>query len=212
MGGANTWRGQITGEDWMRDMEKRVLHEERRPAISTASDLMGPGLGPFSVEVTDWNSATTVFNGMLHSLPGAYNSPDATRFWMGTNQATGDGSGLQRVSEYAGHTTDVAWPRFTYLRKFSTPVSGDDDLTERAISLNRVWSPWRIEDNTPPGMIGQYANTAIAPNGWRLCNGALLVRADYPDLFAVIGTTYNTGGEPADQFRIPTIAQRVIKV
>lgn len=189
------------------------MHEERRPSLRTAADLMGPGMGPFSVQVTDWNSATTVFNGMLHSLPGSFNSPDATRYWMGISQGNAEGSGLQRVSEYAGHTTDIAWPRFTYLRKFSTPIAADEDLTERADgTANRVWSPWRIEDNTPPGMIGQYANVAIAPNGWRVCNGALLVIADYPDLYAVIGTSFNTGGEPAGQFRIPTIAQRVIKI
>lgn len=39
--------------------------------------------------------------------------------------------------------------------------------------------------------------------GWLRADGRLLSRASYPALFAAIGTTYNTGTVPSDQFRIP---------
>lgn len=42
-----------------------------------------------------------------------------------------------------------------------------------------------------------------APAGFLLEDGTVLVRATYPQLFAVMGTTHNTGGETSLQFRLP---------
>lgn len=44
---------------------------------------------------------------------------------------------------------------------------------------------------------------SAAPVGFLLLDGTVRLRADYPALFAVIGTTYNTGGETSLQFRMP---------
>lgn len=60
-----------------------------------------------------------------------------------------------------------------------------------------------------PGMTMFYAG-ATAPGGWLLCDGALLNRADYPTLFAAIGTAYNIGGETGAQFRVPNVKGKVI--
>lgn len=186
----------------MRGMEKRVLHEERRPQVRTASDILGPGIAPYCVRIEDWNTDETYFNGFFYSEPGAFNTPKSERYWMGANLATEPGFGLQRVSEYFGDTTDVAWPRQVWVRKFWT-ASPDTP---------REWSIWRIEDNNPPGMIVEYGGTlGSAPNGWMSCNGSVLNRASYPDLFGAIGTRYNTGGETGTQFRIPTASGKVIK-
>lgn len=95
-----------------------MLHEERRPSIQAAADLLGPGIAPHSVEVADWNAPETVFNGFFHSLPGSVNSPDASKYWMGLSQATEDGYGLQRITEYNAGTTNTTWPSATYVRKF----------------------------------------------------------------------------------------------
>lgn len=42
-----------------------------------------------------------------------------------------------------------------------------------------------------------------APSGYLLEDGGVLARASYADLFAVIGTSHNTGGESGAQFRLP---------
>lgn len=47
-----------------------------------------------------------------------------------------------------------------------------------------------------------YHNNTPSP-GWLKCNGAVLLRASYPRLFAVIGTLHNIGGETSLQFRLP---------
>jgi len=53
-----------------------------------------------------------------------------------------------------------------------------------------------------PGMITQYGS-AVAPTGYLLCNGSDHLRATYPDLFAVIGTTYGSSGGLT--FRVPNL-------
>lgn len=53
---------------------------------------------------------------------------------------------------------------------------------------------------------------AVAPSGWFMCDGSLKLRLSYPDLFAAIGTAYNTGtvDENSTNFRLPDARGRVI--
>lgn len=48
-----------------------------------------------------------------------------------------------------------------------------------------------LSDGFQIGDIRQIPHSTI-PMGWLECNGASLLRTDYPDLFAIIGTTYGT--------------------
>ncbi len=54
----------------------------------------------------------------------------------------------------------------------------------------------------PSGTIVMFAGSS-APSGWLLCDGSVLSRVDYTNLFNSIGITYNTGGETGAQFRLP---------
>lgn len=106
----------IDAADWMRDKEKRLAHEEARPQIKDASDLMGPGLAATAIQVQDWSSDEAAFNGLLFSQPTAANSPDTARWWIGTVIATPDGFGTQTVREFRG----ALQPTDRYVREFST--------------------------------------------------------------------------------------------
>lgn len=44
---------------------------------------------------------------------------------------------------------------------------------------------------------------SFVPWGWLAENGSIVAQATYPALFAVIGSTYNTGGEGVGNFRLP---------
>lgn len=50
--------------------------------------------------------------------------------------------------------------------------------------------------------------SATVPDGFLLCNGAAYSRAEYPELFAVIGTTYGVG-DGSTTFNVPNLVKRV---
>jgi microcystin-dependent protein len=57
----------------------------------------------------------------------------------------------------------------------------------------------------PVGAVIPFAMNST-PAGWVTCNGAVVNRiGTYADLFNVIGTTYNIGGESSTQFRLPDL-------
>ena len=51
-----------------------------------------------------------------------------------------------------------------------------------------------------------FASRDVIPPGFLECAGQNLLRADYPDLFAAIGTTY--GSTSGDQFNLPDLRRR----
>lgn len=56
------------------------------------------------------------------------------------------------------------------------------------------------------GEIIPYAGATSPDDRWLPCDGASLLRDDYPDLFAVIGTTY--GAVDSDHFNLPAFPGR----
>jgi hypothetical protein len=66
----------------------------------------------------------------------------------------------------------------------------------------------RVKDKTgflvPVGTVVAFAGIS-APEGWLLCDGALHSRATYPELSAVLASTY--GGDPSN-FRVPDLRGR----
>jgi len=67
----------------------------------------------------------------------------------------------------------------------------------------------RPVEQVPPGVVWSYAG-ALAPDGWLFCHGTILSQLDYPELYAVIGSLFNIGGEPEGTFRLPDLRQRFI--
>lgn len=57
-----------------------------------------------------------------------------------------------------------------------------------------------IANIVPPGTVIAYAGSTVPP-GWLLCNGASLLRADYPALFNAIGV--NSGEPDSTHFNLP---------
>jgi microcystin-dependent protein len=63
----------------------------------------------------------------------------------------------------------------------------------------------------PIGAMLAFAGTSDSPDGrWLICDGRLLKQDDYPDLYLVVSTNFNIGGETAGQFRIPDTRGRTI--
>ena len=76
-------------------------------------------------------------------------------------------------------------------------------LTMLAPTVEQLRKDWR--EALGIYNVGQCAHFAQStpPPGWLKRNGAVVSRTTYADLFAEIGTTYNTGGEAATDFRLP---------
>lgn len=79
-------------------------------------------------------------------------------------------------------------------------ITGADTSTNKTIDVNSL---------TPSGVISVFAGSS-APSGWQMCNGQELSQTTYSALFAVVGTTYNTGGETSGNFRVPDLRGRVV--
>jgi microcystin-dependent protein len=56
----------------------------------------------------------------------------------------------------------------------------------------------------PAGIIAPFAGTVV-PSGWLACQGQAVSQVTYAALFAAIGTTWNTTGEGAGNFRLPDL-------
>lgn len=61
----------------------------------------------------------------------------------------------------------------------------------------------------PVGSIMDFAGANDPSSEWLLCDGRQLSQAGFPALFTVVGSSYNTGGETAGNFRIPDLRGRV---
>lgn len=82
-------------------------------------------------------------------------------------------------------------------------------LDSRVSNLERASAtPPGTDTLNPTGTMMEFAGT-VAPAGYLMADGAVKDRSDFAALFAVIGTTFNTGGETALQFRLPNRKGRV---
>jgi len=74
----------------------------------------------------------------------------------------------------------------------------------------KTWEPGYGEDTTPIGTITWFAASAV-PTSYLECSGGVVDISDYTDLYYVIGTKYNTGGEVAGKFRLPDLRGEFIR-
>jgi microcystin-dependent protein len=59
------------------------------------------------------------------------------------------------------------------------------------------------------GTILPFAGSTL-PDGYLECDGTVVLQADYPELYAQIGVTWNTGGEAGNAFRLPELRGRAL--
>lgn len=67
----------------------------------------------------------------------------------------------------------------------------------------------KTNDNTPVGTI-IWSTNAVIPVGYLLCNGSLISRTDYKELFDVIGETFGSG-DGATTFALPNLIGKFIE-
>lgn len=65
-----------------------------------------------------------------------------------------------------------------------------------------------VNGAVPIGVVNPFAGT-VAPNGWLLCGGQTVSRAEYVGLFLTIGTTYGAG-DGSTTFAVPDLRGRAV--
>lgn len=103
-----------------------------------------------------------------------------------------------------------------FLGLFQDPVTGqriepeDDEIDALLQQRERDLEDFVSQQGSIPAGAEVVVRFAVVagqePAGLLLENGTVKDRATYPALFAAIGTTFNTGGEAADEFRLPNEA------
>jgi len=83
-----------------------------------------------------------------------------------------------------------------------SPLS-DDEIGEIWIAVQNSFERSSFMD---AGLIMHYAGSTI-PDGWLACDGSSVAQSEYPELYAVIGTTF--GGSGAN-FNLPNLEDRFI--
>lgn len=81
------------------------------------------------------------------------------------------------------------------------PAASADDRPAPQLGLIE-----QVSRASPSGTIVAFAGRKV-PNGWLLCDGRPLKRNDFPDLFSVIGNTFNESPS-SDSFSLPDLRGR----
>src|SRR5262245_38186900 len=89
------------------------------------------------------------------------------------------------------------------------PPSGWPAMLTQALNSIVGHLVMRIGDleakRTAAGRMG-LSVTALKTPGEVKCDGTIYSKKGLPELYRAIGNTFNTGGETADQFRVPNIS------
>ena len=153
------WRPSVTFDDWMRDIEKRVLNQERRPSVAPAFDIVGRGISTYAQPVDDWNSDGPIVNGFFYSVSNqVVNSPDDDCHWIGLVEANPVGQGIQRVWEYLEDVDDDADPSTPPIQ---VPSTGTEQWQRTFVTNDdgtRTYTPWQVAG-------GATGSTPIGPAG-----------------------------------------------
>lgn len=133
------WGTPVHPGDALRQLQRRVMRQERRSAVRSLDATLGDGMAALAVQIVDWNATDTLLNGFYYSAPGAVNTPDTLLSWTGQTIAKDDGTGMQQVWNTDGPST-LYWMR-TYV-----PTPEEDG--------NVIFSAWK-RFATPSGYIDE---------------------------------------------------------
>jgi len=132
-----------------------------------------------------------------------------TTVYQETQNATTNAVGMFIVnigqgSVVSGTFSNINWAsgnKFTQVEYDST-ASGSHYVDLGTQQLMSVPYALNSGNGVPAGTIVAFGGSiANIPAGWRLCDGSILNRADYPALFSAIGTNY--GSSSSTTFTLP---------
>lgn len=108
--------------------------------------------------------------------------------------------------------TTILWDDFVDTLLVETSPDGNDFLPSKktSITAKKTQAKNLVIGAVPFGIILSFANDSI-PSGFLFCDGSAISKTTFDDLFAAIGTTWDTGGEGAGNFRLPDLRGMFIR-
>lgn len=131
-----------------------------------------------------------VLDGKITSLNGSVTSLNSNLLALNTNSV-----------KLSGDQTISGTKTFSSSPKVPTP-SSDDNSTAVATTA------WVKDYICPAGTVVAFAGSTI-PAGWLLCDGSMVNKSDYPDLFNAIEPTYGKGNG-STTFNLPNLSGKVL--
>lgn len=177
----------IDAEEFFRQQEARLAWEERRPQVTRAADLLGPGLGPRAIEITDFDSELASFNGFYYAAPGALNSPNDTKWWMGytISPRTEGVGGIQVFWTFRA----VDSPHSEVMRGFETSITASGAHT---------YGPWEGNTGTQ-----EWQTVTSFLNGFQTYAEDVEYMKDSAGVVHFVGRVNRTSGSGAHMFTVP---------
>lgn len=108
------------------------------------------------------------------------------------------------------HNTDPDDAFYQVIGASTVPLVGQEVFGATHSGGILLWGAETKSDLVPVATLIEFAGITEPTDGkWLFADGRVRERAEYPELFAAIGTTYATGGETITQFRLPDRRGRV---
>lgn len=148
------------------------------------------GVGMLSVFVN--GAAKNVLD--RNDLSGSPSSP--TAFGGSTEIDVNDGDQIS-IGMYAQAASSI----------YTTSIYVPEVIIERVPTSQAVVAR---ADSRPPGEITMYGGANV-PLGWLACDGSMVQKARYPDLWAAIGDTWKMGAPPAGYFQLPDFTDKLAR-
>lgn len=96
-------------------------------------------------------------------------------------------------------------------QKFAALPDNSNLINTINTTLNTVQSAFTTESKNLIGSVSMFAGPNVPPN-YALCDGAALLISDFPQLFAVIGKTYNNASTNASlYFNLPDLRNKFVR-
>ena len=140
-------------------------------------------------------------------------SGGGTALWEETAAVTINGGIYSHLLGSVQPLDPTIFNQTLYVGRF---MNGKELLPRSALSASPYALYVKNTSNGPPtGTVTPFAGAA-EPDGWLICNGQALSSATYPELFAVLGTTYGNGssginGGAGKNFNVPDLRGEFVR-
>nr|WP_246356527.1 phage tail protein [Pseudomonas gingeri] len=154
----------------------------------------GRGVGSYQAGAVEAHShAANYYNAANNAINNSFSRKDAysPAYTSGVTAVTMDASGG------GAETRPRNWAVMWCIKAWNAPVNqGQIDVAALVDEVQK------LKASVPIGSMLSFPK-GVVPPGYLEVDGSVQSAATYPDLYAYLGTTFNTGSEPAGFFRLP---------